>query len=235
MLKFKAFMTSVAQLMLVPAIIFLCVADLSILGIFMSIIFSYLFCGLGFVIISHRYFTHRAFTLSKWKERLFSIFAVLGTWASPAEWVAMHKQHHLYSDTENDVHSSKWLGWKNAFFFFHKYEKIPLKNLTVAKILTEPWQYFLYKWKYLIILFYAISIYAMLGTDYLFYLWIIPTAYSFIGQITAILNHRDGMPVDSVWQDIITFGDGYHSSHHKNPRDYSKGFLLKTVIDFIKD
>lgn len=70
----------------------------------------------------HRYFAHRSFTAN----RLFSfVFAFLGCSAmqrGPLWWAAIHRHHHRYADTPEDIHSPKvsgfwWshIGWMLAF------------------------------------------------------------------------------------------------------------------------
>ncbi len=65
----------------------------------------YLVRMFGISAFYHRYFSHHAFK----GNRFFSFFfALLGTSAiqkGPLWWAAIHRHHHMYADTEKDLHS----------------------------------------------------------------------------------------------------------------------------------
>jgi stearoyl-CoA desaturase (Delta-9 desaturase) len=64
----------------------------------------------------HRYASHRAFTMSKFWERVFYIFAYItqgSSYLSPRAYAVMHRMHHAYTDTEKDPHSPKY--FSNVF------------------------------------------------------------------------------------------------------------------------
>ena len=233
MLKFNQALMTLGQLLIIPAVWFIFTADHHFFGILTTLITCYLFGGIGFAVSAHRYFTHRAFKVSPIKEKILSILTVFGTWLSPAEWAYSHWHHHKYSDTEADVHSSKYLGWKNWFFYYHKTGGVE-PTYTVTRLLTKKWHQYLYKYKHLMILTYALFT-LTLGYDWFFYLFIIPTAYSFLSQIITVNNHVNGEPKNSWLQNVITLGEGYHAYHHKYPKDYEKGFFIKVAVDILKD
>mgnify|MGYP003752464009 CR=1 FL=1 len=237
MLKYKitSLIMTAGQFLILPSIYFILTNTHTYSMILISILCCYLFTGIGFSLSAHRYFSHRQFKVSKFKEKILSILTVLGTWSSPIEWVAQHKHHHQNSDTENDVHSTKYIGWYNSFYFFHKTHLIKPGNYTVGRLMSDTWHKFLLTYKHVIILFYASLTYYLGGIDLLYYMFVIPTAYSLWAQMISVLNHVDGKPHDSFWQNIFTFGEGYHDYHHKHPKDYTKGLFLKPVINMIKD
>jgi stearoyl-CoA desaturase (delta-9 desaturase) len=55
--------------------------------------------------VVHRMLTHKAFKTHKWIEYICTFFAVAGSHSSAITWVAVHRQHHRYSDKEKDPHS----------------------------------------------------------------------------------------------------------------------------------
>jgi len=238
MLKFKKYtpqaMMTVGQFFILPAILFIFLADHTIAGVLSALLACFMFTCIGVAVSAHRYFTHRSFRISYTKEKILSILAVLSTWLSPFEWAAAHWHHHKYSDTELDTHSSKYLGWKNWFFIFHRsYAAAP--STVSSRLSRKKWHMFLFKNKYLIIFTYALLVYLLGGINYLFYLWVIPTAHAFLAQIITVNNHVNGEPKDSSWQNILTLGEGYHKHHHDYPKNYDKGFILKPIVDIIKD
>ncbi len=71
--------------------------------------------GYSMGIFHHMYLTHRSFKCARWVEQLGSLFGTLtwrGPFAPPIQYVAMHKIHHAYSDTELDPHTPT----KGVFF-----------------------------------------------------------------------------------------------------------------------
>ena len=66
---------------------------------------NYIFCSTGIGLCYHRALTHQGLTLPKWLEHFFAILGVCCLMESPARWVAIHRMHHKFSDTQPDPHS----------------------------------------------------------------------------------------------------------------------------------
>lgn len=58
----------------------------------------------------HRGLTHQAVRLSPWTRRLVIATGNWVTGLDPKGWSAMHRLHHLHSDTQNDPHSPRYYG-----------------------------------------------------------------------------------------------------------------------------
>jgi len=61
----------------------------------------------------HRYAAHRMFSMSNFWEKTFFILTFIFQGASylkPSAYAIMHRQHHAFSDTENDPHSPHFTG-----------------------------------------------------------------------------------------------------------------------------
>ena len=83
-------------------------------GVIVATMGMFVFGVLGINIGFHRLLTHRSFSCPLWLEH---IFAVLGTCClqfSPPFWVAVHRRHHHYPDSELDPHSPL-----RSFFWAH--------------------------------------------------------------------------------------------------------------------
>src|SRR5579883_2631704 len=63
----------------------------------------------------HRYFSHRAYETSRAFQFILAFVAQSTAQKSVLWWAAKHRQHHLHSDTELDVHSPRHTG----FFYSH--------------------------------------------------------------------------------------------------------------------
>jgi stearoyl-CoA desaturase (delta-9 desaturase) len=231
--KLKGAILTFGQLLVIPTIILLFFYPPSIFWIVATILFSYAFGVLGWVIGQHRYFTHRQFKTSPRVERVLMFFAVMGTWQSPVEWVNSHWAHHKHSDTELDVHSYKHLGWRNLFFYFHQTDDLA-PSFAGLRLLKSNAHRFLMNFKYAIILSYVGLVYTIFGMPGLLYLWLVPTSYAMLSQISIVMNHVDGEPRDCWVTDLFTLGEGNHKYHHDNPRDYSRDFYLTPIINVLE-
>jgi len=64
-------------------------------------IFVYFLNGcLGMIATYHRLLSHGSWQCSKFIEKLFVMFATIGLTGPAIDWVAIHRKHHRYSDTE---------------------------------------------------------------------------------------------------------------------------------------
>jgi len=53
----------------------------------------------------HRYFAHRSYRLPRWAQLVMAVGGTTALQKGPLWWAAHHRDHHRYSDTEQDVHS----------------------------------------------------------------------------------------------------------------------------------
>jgi stearoyl-CoA desaturase (delta-9 desaturase) len=59
----------------------------------------------------HRYFSPRAYSTSRVFQFVIAFLAQSSAQKSVLWWAAKHRHHHLYSDTEQDVHSPRHKGF----------------------------------------------------------------------------------------------------------------------------
>jgi fatty-acid desaturase len=74
-------------------------------GVILAVIGHHVFGCLGMTLGYHRLLTHRGFTCPLWFERLLALLGTCCLQDSPARWVAVHRQHHQFSDEQADPHS----------------------------------------------------------------------------------------------------------------------------------
>lgn len=67
----------------------------------------------------HRYFSHRAYKTSRGWQFIFALLGNMAAQRGPLWWAAHHRSHHLYADTEQDLHSPVRRGfwWSHAGWF----------------------------------------------------------------------------------------------------------------------
>ncbi len=74
-------------------------------GVVLALLGHYLFGLLGITLGYHRLLTHRGLSCSRRFEHVLALFGVCCLQDTPARWVAIHRQHHQFSDEQNDPHS----------------------------------------------------------------------------------------------------------------------------------
>lgn len=62
----------------------------------------------------HRALSHRALRLRYPGALVFRTILWLSTGIKAREWVAVHRKHHAFTDTEDDPHSPVMLGWRTV-------------------------------------------------------------------------------------------------------------------------
>ena len=66
-----------------------------------------LFSVRGFLMAGgyHRYFAHRSYKTSRWMQFLMAAGACTAFRGGPLWWAGLHRHHHRFSDSDEDVHS----------------------------------------------------------------------------------------------------------------------------------
>lgn len=113
--------------------------------------------GQGITIGYHRLLTHRSFKCPKWVEHIIAILGICSMEDTPARWVSVHRQHHVYSDEVPDPHSPRvtffwshmgWLMYINRQTYsvagLEKFAKDLLRDPFYMKLETNPFRQFFY-------------------------------------------------------------------------------------------
>ena len=98
---------------------------------------SYSLTVLGVTIGFHRLLTHRSFKANRWVKIVFTCLACMAFEGPPFFWVAAHRRHHKYTETEFDPHSpilSKKGAWRS---FYHAHMG------WMSQHTLESWRYYL--------------------------------------------------------------------------------------------
>ena len=88
----------------------------------------------------HRYFSHRSFSTSRTFQFILAFLAQTTTQKSVLWWAAVHRQHHLHSDTEQDVHSPRHRGFCYShlgWMFNRKFDKPDLTQSQRSRSLSR--------------------------------------------------------------------------------------------------
>ncbi|MDE0481174.1 MAG: acyl-CoA desaturase [Candidatus Poribacteria bacterium] len=200
----------------------------------------------------HRYFSHRSFKTS----RVFQFFlAFLGQSSAQRGtlwWAAKHREHHKYSDTEQDIHSPV----KHGFWHSHVLWIFSKRGRTVDYSIIKDFRKYpelvwLDKWERLPPFLLAILVFAIAGWSGLIVGFFLSTVFLFHGTFTInSLSHVFGKQSyvtgdnsrNNLFLAIITLGEGWHNNHHHFPSATQQGFhwwqidvtyyILKTLSVF---
>lgn len=199
-------------------------------NILLSIISFYILNILGNWMTLHRYYSHRSFEFKndsiKW---FFTLLALLSGRGSPLGWSYLHRKHHRYSDTEQDPHSPKTLGYKIfGFGHYKKQEEEPMQIFLVKDLMTTE-QLFIHKWYIVIVLSFVFTL-SLISFQALYFAWILPTFlvhlsqnnFNYFGHIN---GYRNFDTKDNSRNNVLLFpfilGEAWHNNHHANPKDYT--------------
>jgi len=229
------------------------VAPLGVLWVGWSA-FAVLFAALYYLVrmfsitaFYHRYFSHHAFTTNRFFQFLFAFWGCSAMQNGPLWWAAIHRHHHIYADTDKDLHSPRMQGflWSHIGWILAaenkrirteyvkdwlKYpELILLENISYAIPIVEA--------AVILLVGHLLSLYRpdlhTSGPQLLVWGFFISTvlcshATFSINSIDHMFgSRRYEMPNDSrnnVWTAVLTLGEGWHNNHHHFPITAKAGF-----------
>ena len=185
---------------------------------------------LGVWMTLHRYYSHKSFefknTHIKW---FFTILSIIAGRGSPLGWVYLHRKHHAYSDTEQDPHSPKYLGYKLFGFNHYKKQEEEKMQLFMIKDLMTKEHLFIHKW-YMLIIISFIVLFAVLSFELFYFAWVVPAFliqlsqynFNFFGHMYGYRNYetKDDSK-NNKWLFPILLGEAWHNNHHYDAKNYS--------------
>lgn len=186
-----------------------------IIAIIAGIIWSEIIAHFGASILLHRYYCHKQFKVPAWFEVIGLYMLSVAYVKTPIGWIASHRMHHAYSDTEKDPHSPNHLGWWKVFSTTWDIPKIPAKF--ARDLYANPRLVFFHKYHvHLLVAHWVIS---FLISPYFFIAYaLIPFVFAKIGfGLINTMGHMDG-PSNAPWINLFVAGEGYHKNHHENWR-----------------
>jgi len=191
----------------------------------------------------HRYLTHRGMVMPKWLDYFIVFCGTLACQNGPLKWVAQHRMHHEGSDTENDPHNVRqgfwWahLGW--MCYDRHQFDNPTRLKKFTRDISHDKFYQFLDKYFIYIQVGLAIDFYILGGISWVVWgifvrlvlvyhaTWCVNSVCHYWGYT----NYRDKIGSTNLHDlsknnwivAILTFGEGWHSNHHKIPRSAKHG------------
>ena len=194
----------------------------------------------------HRYYTHKSYETTEFKEKILRVFALLAGQGATISWVTVHRTHHAFEDTAKDPHSPLFHPWWKILLGLFPQE---YKNNLVIDLMRRPaWKYFIFENTYYWLMWTAIWLISFFISPYLFYfivsgssLWYIATSAVNIinhGKLAGSVKFKDTVATNSSIMNLLT-GIGNHNNHHKYPKSYTystgteidiNGWIIKTFL-----
>lgn len=188
--------------------------------------------GLGW----HRLLTHRSFQAPKWLEYVLTILGTMSMQDPPDKWVATHRIHHRFVDTENDPHSARpgfwwsqigWVVWGKAqdhdAATMQKY--IPdLMNDRVHVLISR---FYLVPIAVSAVLLFAIGGWSMVVWGVAARVVLGWHTTWFVNSLAHLYGKRPHVTGDLSTNNwfvaLLTFGEGWHNNHHAFPTSARHG------------
>jgi stearoyl-CoA desaturase (delta-9 desaturase) len=205
------------------------------LGLF---VVMYSLVGLSICAGYHRFFAHKSYECA-WPVQLFyAVFGAMAAQNSILKWSSGHRRHHLHSDTEWDPYSiTRGFWWAHWLWIFHV-DPAAENMENVADLQKNPiirWQA---RWYKTILLVVGFGLPALIGAWFgdavAGLLWggflrvaLVHHSTFFINSLAHCCGTRsydeEATARDNWAVALLTFGEGYHSFHHRFPADFRNG------------
>lgn len=171
----------------------------------------------------HRYYSHFSFKAPRWYPYVVNVLGIFSGAGPALTWAAVHRQHHAYSDTEDDPHSHSIKGWFPVYVNTWGYD-VKIKRRFVKRLLQDPILRWFHKY-YFKLTIAIITVFALIDPMLLIFGYALPVVLAFHAYgLLNILGHRGGHPNNSWLANILTGGEGWHANHHKRGGDYRIGW-----------
>jgi sn-1 stearoyl-lipid 9-desaturase len=213
-------------------------------GLLLAVLLHWLAGSFGIGMCYHRLLTHRGYKTPKWLEYTMTVCATLALEGGPIFWVAIHRQHHKFTDRPGDPHSprdGKWwshIGWILSGEAMHGSTEqfAPL----VPDLINNRFHVWISKWHWVPLTVLGLGIILLMGWKVA--LWAIFLRVTFGLHCTWLVNsaahlwgsRRFATQDDSRnnwWVALVSFGEGWHNNHHAHAQSARHG-LRWWEIDF---
>lgn len=182
----------------------------------------------------HRYFSHRSFKTSRAGQFVLAWLAQSSAQRGAMWWAAVHRHHHLHSDTEDDVHSPRHRGFLYShvgWVFDRRHEETDVE--AVPDLARYPEMRWLDRHPLLPAVVLAVACFVLGGWGMLVvgFFWSTVLLYHgtfFINSLAHVHGSQRYVTGDDSrnnwWLALITLGEGWHNNHHAYQRSTRQGF-----------
>lgn len=194
--------------------------------------------GLSF----HRQLTHGSFQTPRWLKRALAVVGSLALQGSPNDWVATHRIHHAFTETDKDPHSPRhgtyWahVGWVTKGTSQDnspEIEKRYIPDLLKDKFLVSLSKYWYIPTIAAAVIFFLIGGFSMVlwGT---FLTAVIGWHFTwFVNSVTHVWGSRrfatNDDSTNNGWVAAVSWGEGWHNNHHAYPTSARHGLTWREI------
>jgi stearoyl-CoA desaturase (Delta-9 desaturase) len=193
------------------------------------------FFGMFFITAGyHRYFSHRSYKLGRVPQFIMAWMTMASAQKGILWWAANHRDHHIYSDREQDLHSPVLKGfWYSHIGWIFDPATQGYNPKKIADFGKYPELRFLDKHHWIPTAFFAILIFAIGGLSafvwgYLFTIICLYQASYCVNSLAHVYGSRRFETTDhsrnNFWLAIITLGEGWHNNHHHCKSSCRQGY-----------
>ena len=182
----------------------------------------------------HRYFSHRAYETSRAFQFILAAMAQTTAQKSVLWWAANHRDHHLHSDTELDVHSPRHFGFVYSHVGWIFSRRQEMTNFArVADLAQYPELMWLHRYELAPPTALALLCFAVAGWPGLIvgFFWSTVAVYHAtfcINSLAHLAGRRRYITGDDSRNNwllaIFTMGEGWHNNHHAYQSSARQGF-----------
>jgi len=192
----------------------------------------------------HRGLAHRALTLHPIADFFFRLILWITTGQDRRQWVAVHRKHHAFTDTEKDPHSPLVHGfWKIQLGNVYYYIREARNRKTVARWAKDIREDWLDRWIFskgalggivglilaMLILGPAWGIFVVL-THVVLYVFVLAPSINGLGHWWGRRNFRGNSATNIRLLAWLTGGESLHNNHHAYPSS-PKFSVLRSEVD----
>ncbi|MEZ4220982.1 MAG: acyl-CoA desaturase [Polyangiaceae bacterium] len=182
----------------------------------------------------HRYFAHRSYKMGRIMQFLMAFGGGMAAQKGVLWWAGHHRDHHKYSDTDQDVHSPrKGFWWSHVgWILCNKYEETPIHR--IKDFAKYPELRFLNRFHLLPATLLGLACFLLGGPSALFGGFFLSTVLLYhgtftINSFTHIWGRRRYRTTDtsrnSLFFALVTLGEGWHNNHHYYQASANQGFF----------
>ena len=172
----------------------------------------------------HRYFSHRSYKTSRVFQFIIALLGQTSGQRGVIWWAAIHRHHHLHSDTPEDVHSPFHHGFFRAHVgWLFTPKRFSADYHTVPDLTRYPELVMLDRRPYLPLALLGVAVFLVGGWQALFVSFFLGTVVLyhctfFINSLAHVVGSQRYLTGDDSrnnwWLAFITLGEGWHNNHH---------------------
>lgn len=188
-----------------------------------------IFQVLGANIGLHRFLAHQSFRTTRFNEILLIGLSNLIGLGSSVSWIAVHRYHHLTSDSESDCHSPQHLPISRIIT--GRWKDLPIQPQVLKSILKDPIQRF-FHFHYFKIHLIWMAILILVGHKFFLALYCVPAFLIFYTSYAVVIGcHKWGYrnfetpdkSHNNIFVSLVTLGEGWHNNHHSRQLNIRQG------------